>query len=160
MEGGRIFALMSYILRAATPSDCQAIYDLIVELAIFELEPNGVIITPETFLRDGFGDVPLFKCWVAEASGTVVGLALCYIRYSTWKGPTLYLEDLIVTQSARGQGIGSALFDMCIVQAAAMGCYGLIWEVLDWNTPAINFYERKGATKQPGWLKMTLKGSD
>lgn len=125
---------------------------LIHELALFEKAPNEVIASEETLLKSGFGENPLFISWVAEMQGNVVGMALCYIRYSTWKGPLLYLEDLVVTENARGMGIGKVLFEQCIDFAKARNYSRMVWQVLDWNEPAIEFYRRYQASFESEWL--------
>jgi len=148
---------MTISITPATPADVPAILDLIRELAVFEREPDAVVVTEEVLLRDGFGAQPLYHCLVGRVGGEVVGISFCYIRYSTWKGPRLYLEDLIVHQEYRGQGYGSALFDATVHQAKVLGCSAVCWQVLDWNTPAIGFYEAKGAQRRDGWLDMFLE---
>jgi GNAT superfamily N-acetyltransferase len=147
---------MSFTIAKATEADVPAILSLIKELAAFEREPDAVVVTEAVLLRDGFGFAPLYHCLVGKENGIVVGISFCYIRYSTWKGPRLYLEDLIVAHSARGKGYGSALFDATIELAKEMGCGAVCWQVLDWNTPAIDFYIKKGAVHNPGWLDMVL----
>jgi len=123
---------------------------LIQELAVFENEPYAVEITEEDLIRDGFeGDA--FKCFVAEKEARIVGIALVYPRYSTWKGVALHLEDLIVTQSLRGSGIGSALLKQVVDYAKELGVKRVSWDVLDWNEPAISFYEAKGAKVLRDW---------
>lgn len=125
---------------------------LIHELALFEKAPEEVFATEDTLLTYGFGENPLFVSWVAELNGTVVGMALCYVRYSTWKGPVLYLEDLVVTQSCRGKGIGKKLFEACVEFARIQGYPRLVWQVLDWNQPAIEFYKKYQAIFDGEWL--------
>ncbi len=125
---------------------------LIHELALFEKAPEEVIATEETLLKWGFGENPLFVSWVAEMEGEVVALALCYTRYSTWKGPVLYLEDLVVTENARSQGIGKALFEQCIAYAKSQNYSRMVWQVLDWNQPAIEFYQKYQASFEGEWL--------
>ena len=125
---------------------------LIHELALFEKAPEEVIATEETLLKWGFGENPLFVSWVAEMEGEVVALALCYTRYSTWKGPVLYLEDLVVTEDARSQGIGKALFEQCIAYAKSQNYSRMVWQVLDWNQPAIEFYQKYQASFEGEWL--------
>jgi GNAT superfamily N-acetyltransferase len=129
---------------------------LIHELAVFEKAPNEVVANAETLLQSGFQEHPLFVAWVAEKDGLIVGMALCYIRYSTWKGPVLYLEDLIVTESFRGNGIGKALFEKCIAHAKHNNYRRMVWQVLDWNTPAIDFYKDYGAQIEYGWLNASI----
>ena len=147
---------MSYQIRLSTQTDVPAIMQLIRELALFEKAPDEVIATEETLIRYGFSDHPLFVSWVAEQNGVIVGMALCYIRYSTWKGPVLYLEDLIVTESFRSIGIGKALFETCMKHAREKQYQKMLWQVLDWNTPAIEFYKGYGAHIDPDWLNASI----
>lgn len=141
---------MSYLIRTAKPTDMKEVLGLIQELAVFENEPDAVEITEEDLIRDGFeGDA--FKCFVAEKDARIVGIALVYPRYSTWKGVALHLEDLIVTQSLRGSGIGSALLKQVVDYAKELGVKRVSWDVLDWNEPAISFYEAKGAKVLRDW---------
>ncbi len=130
---------------------------LIRELALFELEPDAVITSEEVLIRDGFGPAPHFHCLLAVSEGQVIGMSFCYIRYSTWKGKRLYLEDLIVTEAWRGRGVGSLLFDDTLALARVLGCNAVCWQVLDWNTPAIEFYKAKGGWVKNGWLDMQLE---
>ena len=147
---------MSFHIRPSVPADVAAMMQLIHELAIFEKAPNEVVANAETLLQSGFQEHPLFVAWVAEKDGLIVGMALCYIRYSTWKGPVLYLEDLIVTESFRGNGIGKALFEKCIAHAKHNNYRRMVWQVLDWNTPAIDFYKGYGAQIEDGWLNASI----
>ncbi|MFM6953029.1 MAG: N-acetyltransferase family protein [Bacteroidota bacterium] len=147
---------MSFSIRSSKPSDVAAMMQLIHELAVFEKAPHEVVATEQTLLDHGFQANPLFVSWVAEQHGTIVGMALCYIRYSTWKGPVLYLEDLIVTETFRGNGIGKALFEVCIQHARAKQYRKMVWQVLDWNTPAIDFYKGYGANMDPEWLNASI----
>jgi GNAT superfamily N-acetyltransferase len=141
---------MSYLIRTAKPTDMKEVLGLIQELAVFENEPDAVEISEEDLIRDGFeGDA--FKCFVAEKEARIVGIALVYPRYSTWKGVALHLEDLIVTQSLRGSGIGSALLKQVVDYAKELGVKRVSWDVLDWNEPAISFYEAKGAKVLRDW---------
>ncbi len=142
---------MNYHIRKAKPTDLQHILDLIVELAVFEKEPNAVEVTVDELLSSGFGVRPDFTCFVAEINTKIVGIALVYTRFSTWKGRVLHLEDLIVSEAMRGQGIGSALLDQVIRFADELKVKRISWEVLDWNTPAIEFYEAKGADVKRDW---------
>lgn len=128
-----------------------AVLELIRELAVFEREPHAVELTAEQLVADGFGPSPKFQCFVGEAKGELLGMALCYPRYSTWKGPVIHLEDLIVTESARGLGLGSALLTRVIRHARDTGARRVSWEVLDWNEPAISFYESRGARVLSDW---------
>lgn len=142
---------MNYHIRKAKPTDLQHILDLIVELAIFEKEPNAVEVTVDELMSSGFGVHPDFTCFVAEINTKIVGIALVYTRFSTWKGRVLHLEDLIVSEAMRGQGIGSALLDQVVRFADELKVKRISWEVLDWNTPAIEFYEAKGADVKRDW---------
>lgn len=139
------------VIREALSEDMRSVRDLIVELATFEREPEAVSISVEELTRDGFGRESLFKCWVAERNDKIIGMALVYPRYSTWKGRVIHLEDLIVTNSERGTGIGTALLDEVIKYAADSGVKRVSWEVLDWNERAIAFYEEKGARVMRDW---------
>lgn len=142
---------MDFSIRLATREDAQSIHDLIVELAVFEKEPNAVEITVEDILNDGFGVDKKFVCFVAEQNSKVVGIALVYMRYSTWKGRVLHLEDLIVKQNMRGTGLGTALLDQVVKYAYRLKVKRVSWEVIDWNEPAIKFYEQKGAKVMRDW---------
>ncbi len=147
---------MSFHIRPSVPADVAAMMQLIHELAVFEKAPNEVVANAETLLQSGFQEHPLFVAWVAEKDGLIVGMALCYIRYSTWKGPVLYLEDLIVTESFRSNGIGKALFEKCIAHAKHNNYRRMVWQVLDWNSPAIDFYKGYGAQIEDGWLNASI----
>ena len=142
---------MSTIIRKALPEDIPAIYKLICELAIFEKEPDAVEVTEEELYKYGFSDDAFYHCIVAEVSGEVIGIALFYFRFSTWKGKAVHLEDLIVTQSYRGKGIGQALYDEVLLFSKAEGVRRVQGEVLDWNQPAIDFYEKSGASILKDW---------
>ncbi len=128
-----------------------AVLALITELAIFEREPEAVVITVSDLERDGFGDNPLFQTIVAEHAGEILGVALYYFRFSTWKGRTIHLEDLIVTEKSRGTGIGMALYSEIIRRGKLANVRRIEWNVLDWNEPAIRFYEKSGAKVLPDW---------
>ena len=147
---------MNYHIRKAVTSDMKQVLNLITELAIFEKEPNAVEITEADLIAKGFGENPEFDCFVAESDKKVIGLALVYTRFSTWKGTVLHLEDLIVSKSARGYGLGSALLDQVILYGNQKGVKRVCWEVIDWNTPAIEFYERKGARVMRDWNVVQL----
>lgn len=142
---------MSYTIRSAKPTDMKEVLGLIQELAVFENEPDAVEITKDDLVSDGFGDLPAFRCFVAEKDARIVGIALVYPRYSTWKGVALHLEDLIVTQDLRGTGIGSKLLKTVVDYAKELGVKRVSWDVLDWNEPAISFYEAKGAKVLRDW---------
>jgi len=142
---------MSVLIRDAVQNDMKQVLMLIKELAKFEKEPNAVILNEEQLVRDGFSENPKFKCFVAESNNEIIGMALCYPRYSTWKGATMHLEDLIVTKSRRGNGIGSLLFSKFINYAHSLRVKRIEWAVLDWNVNAIEFYEKNGAKILSDW---------
>ena len=129
-----------------------AVLELIKELAVFEKEADAVVVTVEDLQRDGFGGLPMFDTLVAEVDRKIVGMALFYHRYSTWKGRTIHLEDLIVTQEMRGLGVGIALYKEVIFEGKRKNVRRIEWNVLDWNTPAIEFYEKSGARVLKDWL--------
>ena len=142
---------MDVTIREGNLADMAQVLELIKELAHFEKESNAVEVSVNDLEQDGFGEKPLFKTFVAERAGVIVGTALFYPRYSTWKGPTIHLEDLIVTESSRGLGIGKALYTKVLQYAYDLGVKRVEWAVLDWNTPAIEFYEKTGATVLRDW---------
>ena len=139
------------IIRKATKNDMPSVLELIQELATFEKEPDAVVVTVADLVRDGFSENPLFQCFVAEVDGKIIGMALFYYRYSTWKGKTIHLEDLIVKENKRGTGAGFALYKEIIKQGKAENVRRIEWNVLDWNTPAIDFYEKSGAKVLGDW---------
>lgn len=147
---------MNAAIREATVADCSRILELINELAVYERAPEEVTVTLAEFEDAGFGQKPVWKAFVAELDETIVGFALYYVRYSTWKGCRLYLEDFIVTDSHRGKGIGKKLFDMIVLEAHEKGFNGMTWQVLDWNEPALNFYKKYEAGVEAGWLNGSL----
>ena len=150
------------LIRKGLKTDMPGVLKLIKELAIFEKEPTAVVITVNDLERDGFGKNPLFQTFVAEIDGEIVGTALYYFRYSTWKGKTIHLEDLIVTEKMRGSGIGYRLYSEIIKQGKIENVRRIEWNVLDWNTPAIDFYKKSGARILEDWLvaQMDEKGID
>jgi GNAT superfamily N-acetyltransferase len=150
---------MSLSIRYAIESDCERMLELINELAIYEKAPEEVTVTLAHFKDAGFGKSPVWKAFVAEVDGHVEGFALFYTRYSTWKGCRLYLEDFIVTEKMRGQGIGKLLFEETIKYAKENNFSGMVWQVLDWNQPAINFYNKYQAHIESGWLNASLSES-
>ena len=133
-------------IRKGIKDDLPVVLDLIKELAKYEKELDQVVTTIESMERDGFGDQPLYGFYVVESHNNIIGVALYYYRYSTWKGKRLYLEDLVVTESARGIGAGKLLFDQMIDHGKESNCTGMMWQVLDWNEPAIDFYKKYNAT--------------
>ena len=147
---------MDIKLRVAQKEDCLRLLELVNELALYEKAPQEVVVTLAEFEDAGFGVKPVWKAFVAEADGLIIGFALYYVRYSTWKGCRMYLEDLIVTESMRGKGVGKLLFDRLIVEANEQGFSGMVWQVLDWNEPAINFYNKYEANIEAGWLNASL----
>ena len=138
-------------IRNARKEDMTQVLQLIKELAVFEREPDAVEISVEELQRDGFGPQPAFHCFVAEIDEKIAGMALVYPRYSTWKGKAIHLEDLIVSENMRGGGIGSELFTAVIKYSYKKGVKRIEWNVLDWNEPAITFYEKNGATVLREW---------
>ena len=142
---------MNYLIREARAGDMSRVLELIKELAFFEREPDAVEVSVADLQLNGFGDQKLFHCFVAEIEGVVEGMALLYPRYSTWKGPAIHLEDLIITESRRGSGLGTALLDEVVKYSHKLGVKRISWEVLDWNDPAIKFYESKGAKILRDW---------
>ena len=139
-------------IRKGEKKDMKLVLELIQELAIFEKEPDAVVVTVADLERDGFGDNPLFYTFVAEVDGEIVGAALYYYRYSTWKGRTIHLEDLIVREKMRGSGLGFALYSEIIAQGKKDSVRRIEWNVLDWNAPAIDFYKKSGAKILDDWL--------
>lgn len=142
---------MTYKIRHATAHDMPQVLELIKELAHFEKEADAVEVTVEDLQRDGYGESPQFHCFVAEVNHKVEGIALVFNRYSTWKGKVLHLEDLVVSEKMRGAGLGTALLDEVVKYGSQLGVKRINWEVLDWNQPAIAFYEKKGADVKRDW---------
>lgn len=147
---------MAVQLREAVPADCPALMTLIRELALYEKAPEQVTVSMEEFVDAGFGAQPVWKAFVAEQEDTIIGMALFYVRYSTWKGRRIYLEDLIVNEPFRGQGVGKLLLDRTLDYARENGYSGVLWQVLDWNEPAIQFYKKYNAIFDGEWINVTI----
>jgi ribosomal protein S18 acetylase RimI-like enzyme len=156
---------MEIKIRRAVKEDCPRLMELIHELAVYEKAPDEVTVTLEHFTESGFGEKPVWWAFVATSpspsergpGGEVLGFALYYIRYSTWKGQRMYLEDIVVTQEARGKGIGKMLLDRLIEEAMEKKFSGMMWQVLDWNEPAINFYKKYKEVKfDPEWINCSI----
>lgn len=155
---------MSITVQRAERKDCKRLLELIKELAVYEKEPDAVTVSLEHFEESGFGEKPVWWAFVAKEQqaeegeeANILGFALYYIRYSTWKGQRMYLEDIVVTEQARGRGIGKLLFDALIQEAKDKNFSGIMWQVLNWNEPAINFYRKYYNAKfDDGWLNCHL----
>jgi len=147
---------MKTIIRRAVKDDCPRLLELVQELATYERAPGEVTVTLDHFSESGFGKQPVWWAFVAEVNERVVGFALYYIRYSTWKGQAMYLEDILITNEMRGNGIGKLLFDRLIEEARDKKFNRIIWQVLDWNEPAINFYKKYNADFDAGWLNCSI----
>jgi len=147
---------MNINIRRTVREDCPRLMELIRELALFEKAPEQVIVTNEHFEECGFGENPAWQGFVAEVDGKVEGCALYYIRYSTWKGRRLYLEDLVVSEEKRGLGLGTLLFERLLRETREGNFTGMAWQVLDWNEPAITFYKKYKASIDSGWLNCNI----
>ena len=151
---------MNALIRKAEKKDSLAILNLIKELALFEKEPESVKLKLSDIENDGFGMKPLFECIVAEINKRIIGMAIYYPRYSTWNGPTIHLEDLIVSEQYKGKGIGTQLYSNFIKMALNSGVKRVEWNVLDWNSPAINFYKKSGAKVLDDWRSVQMHRSE
>ena len=147
---------MNINIRKAVKQDCARILELVKELARYEKAPHEVTITLEHFEQSGFGYKPVWWAFVAEVDGVIQGFALYYIRYSTWKGQRMYLEDFLVTEEMRGMGLGKLLFERLIGEARKKKLNGIQWQVLEWNEPAINFYRKYNAAFDGEWLNCAI----
>ena len=147
---------MQITIRKAIKEDCPGLLELVQELATYEKAPHEVTVTLDHFVESGFSEKPVWWAFVAETEEKIVGFALYYIRYSTWKGQAMYLEDIIITNEMRGKGMGKLLFDRLIEEAREKKFNRIIWQVLDWNEPAINFYKKYNADIDSGWLNCSI----
>ncbi|OQY92969.1 MAG: GNAT family N-acetyltransferase [Sphingobacteriales bacterium UTBCD1] len=147
---------MNINIRRAVKEDCPRLLELVNELAEYENAPQEVTVTLDHFMESGFGKDPVWRSFVAETEYNIVGFALYYIRYSTWKGQAIYLEDLLVTQNMRGKGIGKLLFDRLIEEAKEKKFNRITWQVLEWNKPAINFYKKYNTKFDSEWVNCAL----
>jgi GNAT superfamily N-acetyltransferase len=150
-------ALQGTTIRRAIKEDCKRLMELVYELAVYEKAPEEITATLDHFEESGFGTNPVWWAFVAEVNGTIHGFALYYIRYSTWKGQRMYLEDILVSEQFRGKQIGKLLFDTLIEEAKEKKFSGIVWQVLEWNEPAINFYKKyEGVTIDKEWLNCSI----
>ena len=147
---------MKTIIRTAVKDDCPRLLELVQELATYERAPDEVTVTLDHFTESGFGEQPVWWAFVAEVNERIVGFALYYIRYSTWKGQAMYLEDILITNEMRGKGIGKLLFERLIEEARDKKFNRIIWQVLDWNEPAINFYKKYNADFDASWINCSI----
>lgn len=147
---------MNILIRKAERKDCARLLELIQELAEFEKAPQEVTVTLSHFEESGFGEKPVWWAFVAEVDGVVEAFALYYIRYSTWKGQRMYLEDILVTEKMRGKNIGTLLFNRLIEEAKEKKLHGMVWQVLNWNKPAIEFYKKYNADFDDEWINCSL----
>src|SRR4051812_26736769 len=147
---------MSVLIRKAIKADCTRMMELIKELAVYENAPGEVTVNFDHFVNSGFGEKPVWWAFVAEENEKVEGFAMWYIRYSTWKGQRLYLEDLIVTEKMRGKGLGKLLFDRLLQEGKEKNFTGMMWQVLGWNEPAINFYRKYNASFDGEWVNCSI----
>ena len=150
---------MSINVRRAVKEDCARLLELVNELAVYEKAPQEVTVTLEHFMESGFGEKPVWWGFVAEEDDVILGFILYYIRYSTWKGQRMYLEDFLVTEKARGKGVGKLLFDRLIVEAKEKKFSGIVWQVLEWNEPAINFYKKYDTKFDDEWVNCSIEVS-
>ena len=147
---------MNIEIRRAVKEDCARLLELVKELALYEKAPGEVTVTLDHFIESGFGERPVWWAFCAEANGIIQGFALYYIRYSTWKGQRMFLEDIVVTEAMRGKGLGKLLFDVLINEAREKKLNGIVWQVLEWNEPAINFYKKYKANFDAEWINCSI----
>jgi GNAT superfamily N-acetyltransferase len=147
---------MNIEIRRARKEDCKRILELVKELAVFERAPKEVTVPLKHFTNSGFGPKPVWWAFVADVDGVIQGFALYYIRFSTWKGQRLYLEDFLITEEMRGKGLGKMLFDQILEEAKARKLNGVQWQVLEWNETAINFYKKYNAVFDSEWLNCVV----
>jgi GNAT superfamily N-acetyltransferase len=150
---------MEISIRRAVKEDCNRILELVTELAIYERAPKEVTVTLQHFEESGFGADPVWWAFVAEVDGVIQGFALWYVRFSTWKGQRMYLEDFYVSEDMRGQGLGKLLFEQLMTEAKAQNFNGIQWQVLEWNEPAINFYKKYNAVFDGEWFNCAISVS-
>lgn len=149
---------MDIKIRPAVKGDCPRMMELIKELALYEKAPEQVTVNFDHFVESGFGRNPVWWAWIAETGGKAEGFALYYTRYSTWKGQRMYLEDIVVTEKMRGHGLGKKLLDKLVEVAKEKGFSGIMWQVLDWNEPAINFYKKYETVQfDPEWINCSIE---
>ena len=148
---------MSITIRRIVKEDCARLLELVHELAVYEKAPDEVTVTLDRFIESGFGEKPVWWGFAAEEDGIVLGFVLYYIRYSTWKGQRMYLEDFLVTEKARGKGIGKLLFDRLVEEAREKKFNGIVWQVLEWNEPANNFYKKYNASFDAEWINCSIE---
>ena len=151
--------MITVLVREGKQSDLQSLFNLIRELAIYEKAEHEISNSVAQMAIDGFGEKPVFGFFVAEVDGQVVGMAVWYFRFSTWKGRRLWLEDIIGSEPFRGKGIGEKLFDAVMEKSIQENCTGMMWQVLDWNEPSIEFYKRYGSKLDSGWINCQLERS-
>lgn len=151
-----VYLAMEIIIRRAVREDCPRMLELVHELATYEKAPHEVSVTPEHFEESGFGPHPVYWAFVAESEGAVVAFALYYIRFSTWKGQRMYLEDILVTEKYRGRKIGQLLMDRLVIEAKEKNLQGITWQVLEWNEPAISFYKKYNPVFDGEWINCSI----
>jgi GNAT superfamily N-acetyltransferase len=149
--------MSSIVIRVGKKEDLPGVLELIKELAAYERAPHEVSNTVALMEQDGFGDRPVYGMFVAEEDSEIIGISVYYYRYSTWKGKRLYLEDIVVSEMKRGKGVGARLFDRTMQQSVDDNCTGMMWQVLEWNKPAIKFYEKYGTKLDSEWTNCTLE---